>query len=75
MYLDYNIDQIHLLFNESKRCTFAYICGRKEYISFVQKEKQKKIIFVLVYSTVCSVLCIFTQNLLKEILCQDIGKI
>jgi hypothetical protein len=34
MYPDYNTDQIHLLlFNESKKCTFAYICARREYKS------------------------------------------
>jgi hypothetical protein len=33
MYLDYNIDQIYLLFNESKKYIFAYIYGRKEYFA------------------------------------------
>jgi hypothetical protein len=31
MYLNYNADQIHKLFNESKKCIFAYICGWREY--------------------------------------------
>jgi hypothetical protein len=30
MYLDYNKVQIHLLFNESKKYTFTYICGRRK---------------------------------------------
>jgi hypothetical protein len=33
MYMICIIVQIHQLFNRSKKCTFAYICGRKKYYS------------------------------------------
>jgi hypothetical protein len=31
MYLNYNTDQIHMLFSESKKCIFAYIYGKRKY--------------------------------------------
>jgi hypothetical protein len=31
MYLNYNIHQIHLLFNEFKKCISTYICGWRDY--------------------------------------------